>query len=156
VVITKDRVVTFFFTLKDEIGNIIDKREQPSVYLHGYRHIMPLIEQALEGKALGDNINILIPPEKAFGKRDGHLIRTFPASQFPEVKHLTVGMNVYSPSNRELVMKIIKIENNEITVDANHPLAGQTLIFEAEILGVREATQEEILSQKIEDKKDEP
>lgn len=152
-IIEKNKVVTFFFELKDETGNIIDKREEPSIYLHGYHHIMPLLEQSLEGKAVHDKVIISIPPEKAYGKQDPHLIRTFSADQFPQIKQLTVGMKVYSPTSQNLVMKIIKIEDDKITVDANHPLAGQTLSFQVEILDVREATQEEIQSQTVIKKK---
>lgn len=148
-IISKDKVVTFEFELKDEDGNPLDKRNEPTVYLHGYRHILPLIEQALEGKTIGDKVEIPIPPEKAYGKQDPHLIRTFPIDQFPQAKELKVGMKVYSPENQALVMKVIRIEKGEITVDANHPLAGQTLVFSVKILAVRDASKDEILEQKV-------
>ncbi len=147
--IAKDKVVSFNFYLKDEENNIIDKRAEPTHYLHGYQHILPLIEQGLEGKASGDKVIIPIPPEQAYGMPEEKLIRTLPASQFPAAGNLEVGMKVYPNDKQHLMMKIIKIEGDNITVDANHPLAGQTLNFEVSILNVRDATQEEIASQKI-------
>lgn len=147
--ITKDKVVSFTFHLKDEENNIIDKRAEPTHYLHGYQHILPLIEQGLEGKTVGDKVKIPIPPEQAYGMPEEKLIRTLPANQFPSVENLQVGMKVYPNDKHHLVMKIIKIEGEHITVDANHPLAGQTLNFEVTVLNVRDATQDEIQSQKV-------
>ena len=149
--IAKDKVVTFTFKLKDEAGNVIDKRDQ-TLYLHGYQHILPLIEQGLAGKTVGDNIQIPVPPELGYGISDPKLIRTLPASQFPESENLKVGMKVYPDANQHLVMTILKIEGPQITVDANHPLAGQTLMFDITIQAVRDATKDEIATQKVAEK----
>lgn len=148
-IISKDKVVSFIFELKDEANNVIDKRKEPTHYLHGYQHILPLIEQALEGKTLADKVKISIPPDLAYGMPDEKLIRTLPSSQFPQSDNLQVGMKVYPNDKDHLVMKIIKIEGDTITLDANHPLAGQTLTFEVTVLNVRDAKEEEVASQKV-------
>ncbi len=145
--IVKDKIVTFGFILRDEAGHILDTSgEKPVTYLHGYNHIMPLLEQAQSGKTVGDKINVSIPMEKAYGQRDERLIRMLDRQNFAKNDQLRVGMNIVSSEDKDkrVVMKIIKIEGDNITIDANHPLAGINLQFEMNILDIRDATADEI------------
>ncbi|MBI2792616.1 MAG: peptidylprolyl isomerase [Gammaproteobacteria bacterium] len=146
-IISKNAVVRFYFELKDEKGNVVDKRNEPTQYLHGYQHILPLIEQALEGKTKNDTVVIHIPPEDAYGMPDEKLIRTLPISQFPSDQQLKVGMKVYPSDKRDFVMVVKDIDGDKVTLDANHPLAGQTLTFEMQVIDVRPATLQEITDQ---------
>lgn len=146
-IISKNAVVRFYFELKDENGNVIDKRNEPTQYLHGYQHILPLIEQALEGKTKNDTVVIRIPPEDAYGMPDEKLIRTLSINQFPTDQQLKVGMQVYPSDKRDFVMVIKAIDGDKVTLDANHPLAGQTLTFQMQIIDVRPATLQEITDQ---------
>lgn len=148
-IISKDMVVCFQFELKDEKGNVIDKRNEPTQYLHGYHHILPLIEQSLEGKTKGDKVVINIPPEEAYGNRDDKLIRTLSMNQFPQGQQLKVGMQVYPSVKRDFVMTVTHIADDKVTIDANHPLAGQTLTFELNVIDVRAASEQEITNQKV-------
>lgn len=148
-IISKDTVVRFQFELKDETGDVIDKRNEPTQYLHGYHHILPLIEQSLEGKTIGEKVVIHIPPEEAYGNKDDKLIRTLSKNQFPPGQQLKVGMQVYPSDKRDFVMTVIHVEGDKVTIDANHPLAGQTLTFELNVIDVRIASEQEITNQKV-------
>lgn len=149
-IITKNTVVTYHFVLKDEKNQVLDTSgEEPFTYLHGYQHILPLLEEALTGKTVNDEVTVTVPPDRAYGKRDEHLVRVFNRSQFPQSDELTVGMRVYSPVHQQFVMKIIQIDGDNITIDANHPLAGMSLVFEIKVLSVREATSDEIKQQQV-------
>lgn len=146
----KNTVVSFRYRLKDEQGNLIEASpSEPSIYLHGYHQIMPLIENALEGKTAGDKVSVFIVPEKAYGKWDKKYVQILPRNQFDQKEPLQIGMKIYPEANKDFIMKIIKIEGENVTVDANHPLAGLTLLFEIEVLAVREASPEEITKKEV-------
>lgn len=143
--ISKNAHVSFQYILKDEKGALIEtSTEKPSTYVHGHHQIMPLIENALEGKTTKDKVNVLIPTEKAYGNWDEKYVRVLPRSQFAQGQALEVGMKIHPDVNKDFIMKIVKIEGDNITIDANHPLAGRGLVFEIEVLEVREATEKEI------------
>lgn len=138
--ISKDKRVTFKFVLKDETGKIVDaSQDEPTVYLHGHQQILPLLEQALEGKSETDFVSVFIPFEQAYGKHSPYLVRKVLRKHFAQAD-LQIGMKVYSPDNERFVMTVTEIGDEFITLDANHPLAGISLIFEIEILNVQDPT----------------
>jgi FKBP-type peptidyl-prolyl cis-trans isomerase SlyD len=119
------RVVTLAYTLKDNDDNVIDKSDDGSFcYLHGASNIIPGLENALTGKTSGDELSVSIPPEQDIE----------PGMQF----------HAQSPEGQALVVTIAGVEDDGVTVDGNHPLAGVQLNFDVRIMDVREATSEEI------------
>ena len=147
--ITKNSVVTIDYILTDDDGHVIDSSkgdgQEPLTYLHGAGNIIPGLENSLDGKNSGDAVKVSIPPADAYGVWDQKKVVEVPKKQFAGVPKLEVGMEFTAESNQgEQVVTITKIENDTITVDANHPLAGKTLNFDVTIVKVRAATPEEL------------
>jgi FKBP-type peptidyl-prolyl cis-trans isomerase SlyD len=145
--VSENKVVSIHYTLKDEQGATIDSSvgKEPLSYLHGRKNIITGLENALTGKNVGDKLTVTIPPEEAYGPYDQGLIQVLPREAFGGAETIEVGMQFYSESPEGVQMITIKsVDGDQITVDANHPLAGQTLYFDVEIMGVREATEEEL------------
>lgn len=145
--IAKNRVVTLNYTLRDEQGTVIDSSSgrAPLAYLHGKGNIIPGLEEALDGKAAGDKLDVTVPPERGYGPRDERLVQIVPKERFGEVQGLAPGMQVRAngPQGPRLVT-VVRIDRDFVTVDGNHPLAGRTLHFSVEVADVRKATHEEV------------
>lgn len=145
--ITTNKVVTIDYTLKDEQGEVIESSGdgQSLAYIHGVGALIPGLEEALEGREEGETVEVSVPPEKAYGQRREDMIQTVPKDRFETERDLDVGMQFQARSEQGTqVVTITGIEDEEVTVDANHPLAGQTLNFEVDIQDVRDATEEEL------------
>jgi FKBP-type peptidyl-prolyl cis-trans isomerase SlyD len=145
--ITKDSVVSIDFTLTDNEGTEIDSTtgQDPLVYLHGHGSLLPAIEEALEGKAVGDNISLTLDPAAAYGVRDEAQVSMMPLSALPEDEEIVVGMQFHAEDEgSQRLVTITKIEGDQVTIDGNHPLAGQTLSFEIAVADLRPATTEEL------------
>ena len=141
------RVVTLAYILKDNDDNIIDQSDDGSFcYLHGASNIIPGLESALTGKISGDKLSVSIPPEEAYGVREDEKIQNVPREMFPPEQEIEPGMQFHaqSPDGNTLVVTIAKVEEESVTVDGNHPLAGVHLNFDVRIMDVREATSEEL------------
>ena len=141
-------VVSMHYTLKDDDGNVIDSSvgEEPLTYLHGAGNIIPGLEKALLGKVQGDSMDVRVEPAEGYGDMVPELIQVIDKSAFQEVEAIEPGMEFQAPSPdgdmRTVVVRAV--EGEEVTIDANHPLAGMDLHFAVEITAVREASQEEI------------
>jgi FKBP-type peptidyl-prolyl cis-trans isomerase SlyD len=145
--IARNRVVSFHYTLHDEQGKVLDASggRGPMTYLHGKNNIIPGLEQALEGKAAGDKLEVTVAPEQGYGRRSDALVQIVPRNRFPEGAGLAPGMQVRASGARgERLVTVVRVERDFVTVDANHPLAGRTLHFSVEVAEVRKATHEEI------------
>ncbi len=144
--ITKDKVATIDYTLKNDEGDVLDTSQggPPLSYLHGARNIIPGLETALEGQSPGDEVNVSVPPEQGYGERNEGLRQQVDRSQFQGVDDLAVGMQFRVPTNQgDMVVHVAEIEGETVTVDGNHQLAGMTLHFDVTVRDVREATEEE-------------
>jgi FKBP-type peptidyl-prolyl cis-trans isomerase SlyD len=145
--IAKDTVVTLNYRVTDPDGNLIDDGQRPLVYLHGgYDGIFARIEQALEGKSVGEQLEIKLQPADAFGEYDASLVRLERLSMFPE--GIEVGMQFERTGENGddgMVYTITDIEGDTVVVDGNHPLAGTALVFYCTVADVRAATSEELL-----------
>lgn len=144
--IANQKVITIDYTLTDESGEVLDSSEQdgPLSYLHGSGNIVPGLEQALEGKSIGDALKVVVAPEDAYGERDERLVQAVPREQFPDGE-IAVGMRFRADSpGGTKVLTVTAVDDAEVTVDANHPLAGRTLSFDVTVRGIREATEEEL------------
>ena len=145
--IADNAVVAIDYTLRDTEGEVIDASPegQPLQYLHGAGNIIPGLEKALEGKAAGEDIDVNIPPEEAYGERDDRLQQDVPLSMFEGVDNVEAGMRFQAQTQSGTqVVTVAAVSGDNITVDANHPLAGQTLNFKVKVSEVREASSEEI------------
>jgi len=145
--ITENSVASFHYTLTDGSGNVLDSSEgqEPLSYLHGAGNIIPGLENALLGKTVGDKLNVSVKAAEAYGERDETMIQTLPSSMFSGVDTIEVGMEFHAETEHGLqVVTVTKFENDEVTIDGNHPLAGVDLTFDVEITEVRAATDDEV------------
>lgn len=145
--IKQNSVVTMHYELKDDAGEILDssKGQEPLTYLHGANNIIIGLEEQLLGKAKGDVVNAVVSPEKGYGMPVEQLIQQVPKEAFGEVENLEVGMRFQADTEQGPVPVVITaIENDTVTVDGNHPLAGKQLHFECEITEIRDASEEEV------------
>jgi FKBP-type peptidyl-prolyl cis-trans isomerase SlyD len=141
--ITKNKVAAIHYTLTDDKGTVIDSSEgrTPLSYLHGAGNLIIGMEEGLEGKAKGDKFQLKIEPAKGYGEKDPEMVQKVPISAFggQEVKP---GMKF--STNQGGVVTVTEVSADNVTVDANHELAGVQLNFDVEIMDVRNATEEEI------------
>jgi FKBP-type peptidyl-prolyl cis-trans isomerase SlyD len=145
--ISKGKVVTIHYTLKDDSGKIIDtsKGNDPLSYLHGYNNIVIGLEKELEQKKVGDSVQTVVSPNEGYGQFNEKLIFSLKRNQFPKDENLEEGMQFQADiQGQPQIFSIKEIQNDEIIVDGNHPLAGETLHFEVKVEEVREASTEEI------------
>lgn len=146
--IAKDTVVSLSYELLDSSGERLEQVEAPISYLHGgYDGIFPLVEEALQGKDVGDKVSVTMQPDDAFGEYEHQLVEVESRSSFP--KEVAVGMQFEGgPEGAEdddyILFTVIEVTDDEVTVDGNHPLAGKTLTFNCTVTGVRPATGEEL------------
>ncbi len=145
--IAENTVVTIDYELKDEDGTVLDSSEGGNfAYLHGANNIIPGLESALTGKSSGDQISVAVSPEQGYGARDESRLQAVPRDMFPSDTDIEVGMQFHAegPDGQVLVVTVDSIDDDQVTVDGNHPLAGVNLNFEVNIVDVRGATNEEI------------
>ncbi len=146
--VTKDMVVSLQYELTDASGVVLEKTSEPVSYLHGgYDGIFPLVEEALQGKDVGERCKVTMQPDDAFGEYDHDLVRVEPRSLFPE--NVAVGMQFEggaegADDEEYMLYTVVDVTDKEVTVDGNHPLAGKVLNFDCTVASVRPATQEEI------------
>ena len=144
--IEEGTVVAMDYKLTDDAGTVIDESQpgSPLAYLHGFRNIIPGLENALEGKAVGDCVEVRLEPAEAYGEHIEGLEQVVPRDRFEGIEDLQVGMQFQAGTDQGPVsVRITKVEGDEVTVDGNHPLAGQHLNFEVTVKEVRAATDEE-------------
>ena len=146
--VAKHKVVTIDYTVTDEGGAVIDSSSggEPLAYIHGVGNLIPGLESALEGKSKGEEVNASIPPDQAYGERDEGLLQAVPRERFETgEQELQPGMRFQAQSDQgSQVVTIVDVGDDEVTVDANHPLAGTTLKFAVTVVDVRDATAEEL------------
>ena len=145
--IAKHTAVSIDYVLKDDDGKIIDQSSDGQfVFLAGAHNIIPGLESALEGKTAGDQLDVTIEPADAYGEVDPGRVQTVKREAFPEGVEIQVGMQFQgaSPDGHPVVVTVASIEGDDIVIDGNHALAGQTLHFSVEVVQVRPATDDEI------------
>jgi len=139
----KDKMVyTVNYWLKNEAGEVVDTSEggEPMVFKQGSVNVIKGLQQAVEGRNAGDKLDVVIPPELAYGKHDPALMSQIPVSSFDGVEQIVKGMKFQTNTGGEAqVVQVVAVDEKEVTVDANHPLAGLALNFELEIIKVQES-----------------
>jgi FKBP-type peptidyl-prolyl cis-trans isomerase SlyD len=145
--IADDTVVTFHYKLRDAEGSFTESSEaaSPVVYLHGRNNIVPGLETEMTGKKGGDKFTATVTPEHGYGERNPNAV------QRVQVKHLAtrgpyvVGQRVAVQTRDGLRQgQVVKVGHFNVDLDLNHPLAGKTLVFDIEVVDVRDATGEEL------------
>ncbi|HEX4872086.1 MAG TPA: peptidylprolyl isomerase [Nevskiaceae bacterium] len=140
-------VVAMHYTLTNDRGEVLDSSEgrEPLAYLQGAGNIIPGLEKALLGKQVGDRLDVRVSPAEGYGERDERMVQTVPRRAFQGVSQVEVGMS-FTAQGDQGPMRIVvtRVAGDMITVDGNHPLAGEHLNFAVEITEVRAASEEEL------------
>ena len=141
-------VVAVHYTLTNDEGDQLDSSDgrEPLEYLHGSQGIIPGLEQQLSGKEVGDKFVVAINPEDAYGQVNPELVGQVPISQFPEGADIQPGMQFQAqgPEGDAQLITVRSVDDDTVTIDGNHPLAGQVLHFDVSVENIRTATEEEI------------
>ncbi|MDQ5879484.1 MAG: FKBP-type peptidyl-prolyl cis-trans isomerase SlyD [Pseudomonadota bacterium] len=146
--VAKNFVVTLDYNVTDSDGELVDAGKEPLIYLHGgYDDIFPKIEEAVQGKAIGESIKVKLQPDEAFGEYDEELVQIESRDSLP--KELQVGMQFEgAPEGADdeefIIYRVTDIAEDKVVLDGNHPLAGMSLIFTCTVTAVRPASAEEI------------
>ncbi len=146
--IAENKVVSIHYELTNTTGEVLDSSldKDPLTYLHGTGGLIPGLEKALDGHGVGDEMDVEIAPEDAYGPVNEELIQSVPLSAFEGVDKIEPGMNFQATGNEgeEQRITVVAVSEEDVTIDANHPLAGETLRFNVSIKAVRAATDEEL------------
>lgn len=144
--IANNVVALIEYTLTNDQGEVLDSSVggEPLGYLHGAGNIIPGLEDALEGKKVGDSFKVSIAPADGYGEQNEALLQVVPREMFQGVEQIEAGMQFHAQTDHGMqVITVAKVDGDNVTVDGNHPLAGQTLHFDVKVIEVRAATQEE-------------
>ena len=146
--VAENTIVSIHYTLSEAGGDVIETTEgdAPMSYLHGVGEIISGLEEALDGRSPGDEFSITVPPEDAYGERDESLVQEIPLDEIEHPGSLEVGMQLEAESEDDEVelVTVVAIDDESVTIDANHELAGRTLKFDVSVVEVRPATEEEL------------
>jgi FKBP-type peptidyl-prolyl cis-trans isomerase SlyD len=145
--IANDRVVSINYTLTNAQSQILDATGiEPFSYLHGHRNIIPGLEKALDGRNQGDAFSIHIPAAEAYGERSDKLVATVPLDRFSGAASVQPGMQFHAetPDGDMQLVTVTAVEDNTVTIDGNHPMAGLDLNFDVSVVDVREASKDEL------------
>jgi FKBP-type peptidyl-prolyl cis-trans isomerase SlyD len=144
--ISENSVVTFHYTLTDSTGKVIDSSQgsEPLTYLHGVGQIVPGLENALIGKTPGDKLDVEVAAEDGYGEHQEFMVQQVPREAFQGVDVIEPGMQFQAQTPQGgMTVTVTAVDDATVTVDGNHPLAGQVLFFAVEVVSVREASAEE-------------
>ncbi len=145
--ISQGSVVSIDYTLKNDAGEVLDasRPDSPMDYLHGHGNIISGLENALLGKQAGDEVDVRVAPEEGYGVFNEQLKQVVPRDRFQGMEDLQVGMRFQANTNQGPVsVQIVAVDGENVTVDGNHPLAGQNLNFKVKVVAVREASADEL------------
>lgn len=154
-IIENNKVIslTYELRLKNENGEVAEKVDSgnPFVFLFGHGNILPKFEENLAGKKVGDAFGFRLSPEEGYGEQTAEAIVDLPMNIFqvegnPDNDLLKIGnmIPMMDQEGNRLNGKVVKVEAETVTMDFNHPLAGETLFFAGEVLDIREASEEEL------------
>ena len=144
--IGKHSVVSIDYTLTGADGEVLDssKGREPLAYIQGTGSIVTGLEEALEGKEKGTKLQVSVPPAKGYGERQDSLSQKVPRAMF-DMEEIEPGMRFHAEGEHGThVVTVTAVDGEHVTVDANHPLAGQVLNFDVTVVDVRPATQQEL------------
>ena len=146
--VEKNMVVAFHYTLTLDSGEVVDSSEgrEPLNFLVGYGQIIPGLEKELIGMKAGEKKAVKVESKEGYGERDEELVQTVPRDQIPDNIELTEGLVLRA--NKEdgdiIEFTVKSFDESKVVFDLNHPLAGETLNFDTEVVNIRDATEQEI------------
>lgn len=145
--VATNRAVTIHYTLTNQIGDVVDSSRDgdPLAYIHGVGALVSGLEKELEGKGAGDSVIVTVQPDDGYGQRRPELIQSVPKEAFAFDGEIEAGMRFEAETDHGIeLVEVIEVDDETITIDANHPLAGETLNFDVKVMDVRDATDEEL------------
>ena len=145
--ICRNKAVQFTYTILDDAGNVVEQVDLPVNYVHGASSmgLIERVERAMEGCVVGQSIEVDIPPSEGFGEYDSDLTFTDDIDNVPpQFRKVGAEVEMANGEGESKTFVVSKIEDDKLTVDGNHPLAGKTAKFKVKVLDVRDATAEEI------------
>jgi FKBP-type peptidyl-prolyl cis-trans isomerase SlyD len=145
--IAQDQVVSIHYTLRNDAGDVLDSSAvgEPLTYLHGHGNLIPGLERELAGKSTGDKLSVKVAPADAYGEYDKALVQRVPRRALKGVPDVRVGMRLQAQTEHgPRAVTVTQLTGDLVTLDGNHPLAGQSLNFEVEVGEVRAASAEEL------------
>jgi len=145
--ITENKVVVLHYAVSDSEDTLIDSSydHQPLAIIQGTGYLIPGLEKALVDHQAGDKFEVEVAADEAYGQRHDGFVQIVPKAMFANIEDLEIGTQLRATTDEgEQTVIVVDVQEDEITVDGNHPLAGIDLKFDVEILEVREATAEEI------------
>ncbi|MFC7413545.1 FKBP-type peptidyl-prolyl cis-trans isomerase [Larsenimonas suaedae] len=145
--IAQNTVVAFHYTLKNDSGEVLDSSEgrEPLTYLHGAGNIVPGLEKEMAGKTEGEKFEVRVDSAEGYGEVQPALVQEVPRDAFQGVDNVEPGMQFQAQTEGGPLLVTVKdVQGDTVTVDGNHPLAGEALNFDVSIQEVREASAEEV------------
>ncbi len=145
--IADNKVALIHYTLTNADQDVLDSSEgqEPLAYIHGHGHIVPGLENALDGRSKGDRFSVTVSAQEGYGEHDERLTQAVPRQMFSGVEEIEVGMQFHAQTEQGMqVVTVVGVADDTITIDGNHPLAGQDLHFDIEVVDVRDASAEEL------------
>ncbi|MEH6470028.1 MAG: peptidylprolyl isomerase [Halopseudomonas sp.] len=145
--ISDNKVALIHYTLTNAKGEVLDSSDgtEPLAYLHGHGNLIPGLEKELLGKKQGDALDVNVAAEEAYGPVVEEMIQTVPRDAFAGVDQIDVGMRFEaSTAGGPVSVVVTSADADNVTVDGNHPLAGQALSFKVEVVDVREPSEDEL------------
>lgn len=146
--IKEKTVVSIHYTLTNDNGDVIDTSDdgKPLSFISGLGALIPGLEKELMGKSTGAKFNTRIEPAEAYGERRDELVEKVPRDQLGNIPDLKPGIQLQGQADngQVLTFTVIAMDDQTVTLDSNHPLAGVALNFAVEVVGIREPTSEEL------------
>ena len=158
--IAENHVVEMNYKLTSTDGEMLDSSEGkgPLAFIMGHQNIIPGLEKGMAGKSVGDKFKVSVAPEEAYGMRDDRMVQSVPKEHFgADAEKIEIGsqIQVQDQSGQVMIVTAVEIKEQEIVLDGNHPLAGETLHFDVEIVNVRDASEEEVAQGQVKAKSSE-
>jgi FKBP-type peptidyl-prolyl cis-trans isomerase SlyD len=146
-IVTDGQVVSMEYTLRVD-NKVIDSSAggDPLEYLHGAANIIPGLEREMDGMSVGESKNVVVSAEDGYGEADEEAFLEAPRSEFPEDMPLQPGieMELTGPDGNPMYARVESVEGEMVVLNMNHPLAGKELHFDVKVVGLRDATEEEM------------
>lgn len=152
--VANDKVISIEYTLTGQNGRVIDSTDHgdPVSFIQGRAGVFPALEQKLEGQPLGAALEFTLSPEEAFGAHDPQRVQRISRARFHHADRIAPGMEYKTlREGEEQVVTVVAVDEDHVTVDANHPLAGEALTFKVVIVGVRDAIDEELRTGEVQE-----
>jgi len=146
-IVEKDKVVSFHYTLKNAAGEQMEtsREKDPMIYLHGANNIIVGLEKAMEGHSIEDEFVVTVEPEDAYGIRNEKNVQRVSLKRLKGIGKISAGQVLNLQTNKgQVQVTVLKVGRFNVDVDGNHPLAGEQLTFEVEVMDIRDATEEEL------------